>query len=144
MKRTKQFTDRGQRSDVRPFCVWKLNLPWWMNSRKDKHCQNNIQAVRWEGEGGCVFTNVMDKGMTHRLIIVGVRLHERKYSLLNDCWFFWPAKNTIACIQNKRAILTCTNSTARWEKSQQYKNESVSLWTKEPWACSGATCNLAR
>lgn len=59
-----------------PLC-WNPNLPCWMNSRKHKDRQNNIQALRREGEGGRLFTNVMDKGVTHRLIIVTVGLQEK-------------------------------------------------------------------
>lgn len=56
---------------------WNPNLPCRMNSRKHKDRQNNIQALRREGEGGRLLTNVMDKGVTHRLIVLRVGLHEK-------------------------------------------------------------------
>lgn len=47
-----------------------------MNGGKHKDCENNIQALRRKGEGGPLLTNVMDEGMTHRVVIVGMALHK--------------------------------------------------------------------
>lgn len=58
-------------SSLSPF-----HLPVWMNRGEHKDCQNNIQAVRREGKWGHLLTNVMDKGMTHWVIVVWVVLHE--------------------------------------------------------------------
>lgn len=47
-----------------------------MNGREHKYCQNNIQALRRKWEGGHFVTNVMDKGVTHGVIVVWVVLQE--------------------------------------------------------------------
>lgn len=47
-----------------------------MNGGEHKDCQNNIQALRREGKGGHLLANVMDKGMTHRVIVVWMVLYE--------------------------------------------------------------------
>lgn len=48
----------------------KFHPPVWMNGREHKNCQNNIQALRWEGKAGRLLTDVMDKGMADRLIVL--------------------------------------------------------------------------
>lgn len=58
-------------------CLVNLHLPVWMNGREHKDCQNNIKALGREGKGGRLLTNVMDKGMTHRVIIVWIGLYEK-------------------------------------------------------------------
>lgn len=52
-----------------------LHLPVWMNGGEHKDCQNNIQALRREGKGGHLLANVMDKCMTHRVIVVWMILY---------------------------------------------------------------------
>lgn len=55
-----------------------LHLPLWMNGGQHKDCHNNIQALRRKGKGGHLVTNVMDKGMTYRVIVVWMVLCEEK------------------------------------------------------------------
>lgn len=47
-----------------------------MNGGEHENCQNNIQALRREGKGGHLLTNVMDKGMAHRVTVVWMVLYE--------------------------------------------------------------------
>lgn len=53
-----------------------LDLPLWMNRGEHKNCQNNIQALIREGKGGHLLTNVMNKGMAHRITVVWMVLSE--------------------------------------------------------------------
>lgn len=55
-----------------------LHPPVWMNGREHKNCQNNIQALRREGKAGCLLTDVMDKGMADRLIVLWIGLWRKK------------------------------------------------------------------
>lgn len=59
-----------------------LHLPVRMNGGEHKDCQNNIQAARREGHGGVLLTNVMDKGMTHRVVIVWMVLNEENIVII--------------------------------------------------------------
>lgn len=54
-----------------------------MDGREHKNSQNNIQALRWEGKAGCLFTDVMDKGMADRLIVLWMGLHKENNHTLN-------------------------------------------------------------
>lgn len=64
-----------------------LHLPVRMNGGEHKDCQNNIQALRREGKGGHLFTNVMNKGMTHGAIVVWMVLYEgKKAGYIPNCF----------------------------------------------------------
>lgn len=47
-----------------------------MNGGEHKDRQDNIQALWREGKGGHLLTDVMDKGVTHRVIVSWVVLYE--------------------------------------------------------------------
>lgn len=47
-----------------------------MNGGEHKDRQDNIQALWREGKGGHLLTDVMDKGVTHRVIVSWVVLDQ--------------------------------------------------------------------
>lgn len=59
-----------------------FHLPVRMNGREHKDCQNNIQAARREGNGGVLLTNVMNKSMTHRVVVVWMVLNEENIVII--------------------------------------------------------------
>lgn len=58
-----------------------------MNGGEHKDGQNNIQALRREGKGSHLLTNVMDKGVTHRVIVVWMVLYEEIKAGYIPNWF---------------------------------------------------------
>ena len=55
---------------------YNLHLPLRVNGGEHKDSDNNIQALRREGKGGHLLTNVVDKGMTHGVVVVWMLLYQ--------------------------------------------------------------------
>ena len=51
-------------------------LPGWMDGREHEHRHDHVQTLRRDGEGHALLTEVMDEGVTHGLVIVGMLLKE--------------------------------------------------------------------
>lgn len=61
------------------FLACNIHLPLRMNGGEHKDCQNNIQALRRKWEGRHLLTEIMDKGMTYRGVVVWMSLCEAKH-----------------------------------------------------------------